>query len=90
VNRAEAREIAEGQLRRYPELGTAVGQVLDFEEILSRPPCVYGVTEEMMRSCWIAYLVGPLSGRALTSSEVIIISNTTGRIIYAGSANDEG
>jgi hypothetical protein len=43
-----------------------------------------------LATVWIAYAHGRDSGQIHRSSDVILISKTTGEVLYAGSANDEG
>lgn len=85
VSRQEARAIAEQHLTPP---GTGIAQVLAFDELQGRRVNLYNVSGESLQDCWIAYVERPLRG--LFSSSIIVISRRTGRVIYNGSANDEG
>lgn len=71
---------------REHQLGVDIYRVLSLDEMTGRAPCLYGVS---LSDCWIAYVEtsGP---PALRASTIIVIDRASGRIIYRGSANDEG
>jgi len=48
---------------------------------------IYGVDTS---NAWCVYVTRPYSPMGLYSSEVVLISKTTGKVLYSGSANDEG
>lgn len=93
ITREGARAIADQYLARprgdgLPVSGTGIGAVLRLKEIKSCQPCIYGLPDDRLRACWIAYVARPVRG--LASNEVIVIDAETGTILYAGSANDDG
>lgn len=89
VTREQAHWIASGYLRRNPINGRIVYKVLAYDEITSRKPCLYNVSEESLKQSWIAYTEIP-EVFALQSSIIVVVLKDNGKIIYAGSASDEG
>jgi hypothetical protein len=92
ITREGARAIAEQYLASprgdgLPVSGAGIGAVLRLKEIKSCQPCIYGLPDDRLRACWIAYVARPVRG--LASNEVIVIDAETGTILYAGSANDD-
>jgi hypothetical protein len=92
ITREGARAIAEQYLASLkgdgrPLSGTGIGAVLRLKEITSCQPCIYGLPDDRLRACWIAYVARPVRG--LACNEVIVIDAGTGTIVYAGSANDD-
>lgn len=85
ISREHAAKIAKAEAISK-SLGTDVSEVLALKELKSRPPSLYGVD---LTGCWIAYIH---SGRppGLYSSTIVAVEQSTGQILYAGSANDEG
>jgi len=53
-----------------------------------RQPMLYGGPEGFPCGCWIIYLEP--RGDRLESSQIIVISKSSGQIVYSGSAYDEG
>jgi len=51
-----------------------------------RRPCVYGLTPETLRRCWIAYAGRPASYCMVASSDIIVTAHETGgsRLLRAG------
>jgi hypothetical protein len=45
---------------------------------------------EMLRRCWIAYAGQPEHSFMLASSDIIVVAQETGEVVFCGSANDEG
>jgi hypothetical protein len=87
ISRDQARAIAEEYLQ-LPTTnlgGTRVRQVLHPDIDDFRHPAVYCVD---LSSAWIAYVDLPLTG--LRSSTIVGVCALTGRVLYAGFANDEG
>ncbi len=64
----------------------SIAYVLDLTEV-SRPPMPYGLRESLA-SCWIVYLTP--RGLMLGPSEIVLVTKTTGDVVYYGSAGDEG
>ena len=92
ITREGARAVAEQYLAsrrgdRLPVSGTGIGAVLHLKEIKSCRPCIYGLPDDRLRTCWIAYVARP--PRGLASNEVIVIDAEAGTIVSAGSANDD-
>jgi len=93
VTRDEARLIAQDYIaskhkRAFPDIGSTISDVLRLHEVRFRAPSIFGLPEDRLRDCWIAYVDKPLRGHS--SSEVIVVDAATGEVVYAGSANDEG
>ena len=55
-----------------------------------RRPCIYGLSTEMLRQCWIAYAGRPVGCCTVTSSDIIVAAQETGEVVFCGSASDEG
>jgi hypothetical protein len=85
ISRSDAATIALGEARAQG-LGFAITNVLSVAELRTAPPNVYAAD---LSNCWIAYveLPGPLR---LCSSTIVAVDRATGRVIYSGSAGDEG
>ena len=91
ITREQAHWTASGFLRQnWPELICEITNVLTLDEITFREPCLYGVSDEDLGQSWIAYCHKPEMLPMLCSSTIIVISKDTGKVIYSGSANDEG
>jgi hypothetical protein len=91
INHERASQIAVEKLKFHPqECGyLTVWKVALIDEISRALPNVYCVGNESMEDCWIIYFdqrhfVG------LGSSTIMLVSRTTGAVVYFGSANDEG
>ena len=67
-------------------LGTDLSEVLKPSEITFAPPRLYGID---LSGCWIAYFTSEFPFR-ICASTIVVIDQETGRIVYTGSANDEG
>ena len=90
ITREQVAAIAANNLMWHKEVsGYQIRSVLRLEEIRARHPNVYGLSPEDLKTSWIAYLHDP-SFFGLRSSTIIVISRATGRVIYLGSACDEG
>ena len=85
ISRAQAREIAERTVSAR-SLGIGVLEVVSGDELRGRAPSIYGVPD--LVGVWIAYVARELVG--LRASFVVLVSKSTGEVVYAGSANDEG
>ena len=88
VDRESARSLVEEYLRQVGRTEFSVEKLCDVSEIRTRLPSVYGVRID--DRCWIAYLRGPMTGFCVKSSDIVVLSKETGRVLYFGSANDEG
>ena len=91
VEREQAEKTAEQFLTNTDHSTFHIERVAAPNELTGRLPAVYGV--EIDNNCWIAYL-GPSekaeSAFFLMSSKIVIVSRTNGKVLYFGSANDEG
>lgn len=67
-------------------LGTSASGAFLINEITARHPNLYGGPN--LAECWIVYAEQPPT--ALRSSAIVLVSRQTGKVLYAGSANDEG
>ena len=85
LSRDQAAEIARADAQEH-QLGFDVYKVLSLDEIEGSVPSLYGVS---LNGCWIAY-IEPIGPQALHSSTIIVIDRASGRVVYRGSANDEG
>lgn len=90
VNREQAKEIVEQHLKKTARNGFYVERVVAPYELSVRLPSVYIV--EIDDNCWIAYLRSEDADWlcSLRSSEIVIVSRRNGKVLYSGSANDEG
>lgn len=43
-----------------------------------------------LRRCWIAYAGRLAEYRLVASSDIIVVAQETGEVVFCGSANDEG
>ena len=62
----------------------------ELEEFMIRRPCICGLPTETLRRCWIAYAGRPTGYCMVTSSDIIVVAQETGEVVFCGSANDEG
>jgi hypothetical protein len=76
-------------MKHHPGGCTEITCVLDIEEVTGRL-CLYNVSDEALSRSWVTYCYNPEDIWILKSSTVIIISKDTRKVIYAGSAGDEG
>ncbi len=67
-----------------------VTTIPELEEFMIRRPCIYGLSTEMLRQCWIGYAGRPAGYCAVTSSDIIVAAQETGEVVFCGSAGDEG
>lgn len=86
VGRDEAKRAAERYLRESGHPVTEVRSVVDVFEIRG-PLRPYGV--RLDDRCWIAYLESP-EWWVIRSADIVVVSKDDGRILFFGSANDEG
>jgi hypothetical protein len=88
VTREEALEIASAyEAKHRPFDCVGIERVLSLDEVNSARLNPY-YSGPPLRECWIAYAE---RGRLMIqSSDVILTSKATGKVVYAGSANDEG
>ncbi len=63
-----------------------VSKVVDSTEIDSAPPRLYGVPD--LSGYWIAYIVP--ARVAIQSSQIVLVTKSSGEVAYYGSAHDEG
>jgi hypothetical protein len=94
VTRQDALRIAEEYLKAHPRPNCdgfeKVTTLTELEEFKIRRPCVYGLTPQTLRRCWIAY-AGRLVGYCMVaSSDIIVVAQRTGEVVFCGSAKDEG
>lgn len=78
--------IQSAALQRAAELGKVLTTLVTYENVTSAPPRVYGAD---LSGCWIAYLQRPVIDR-LESSYILAFDPVDGRLVYEGSAYDEG
>ncbi len=67
-----------------------VSEIYSWDEIPFRKPCLYYVEPFDITQCWIVYLSGPDTGWMLKSSDIVIVTKDSGKVVYFGTANDEG
>ncbi len=85
ISREQAADIARTAALNS-QLGFEIDKVVTPEEITWAPPRLYGVS---LSNCWIVYLES-LAPLALCASTIVVINRDSGKIVYRGSANDEG
>ncbi len=86
ISRAEALRIAKACLRGDEiRQGFGIQGVSSGDEAAGLMP--YGLSVPLEK-CWIAYVQEPVL--ALRSSTIILINKDSGRVVFSGSANDEG
>ena len=51
-------------------------------------PVTYGAPPQFPKGCWVVYL--QRTPDIIRSSDIIGVCKTTGRVVFSGSANDEG
>ena len=91
ISREQAAQIAADVLRFKPEFATFdIDKVVTLEEITwASPNPSYGTSRTIFDNSWIVYL-RPKELVGLRAGTILVISRDTGRLIYIGSANDEG
>lgn len=87
ITREDALRIGSGEIVARG-LGTGASRALLVDELTAARPVLYNCPD--LEDCWIVYAESPLSGIMLRSSDIILVSRTTGAVLYAGSAHDEG
>jgi hypothetical protein len=86
ITREQATAIAEREVAAR-NLGVGVRGVFLVSEIRGAPPALYGGPD--LAECWIAYVDrGPPEG--LHSATVVLVCRFTGKVLFVGSAGDEG
>ena len=85
LTRKQAADVARVDAQKH-QLGFRVRQVLSLDELEGRAPNLYGVS---LAGCWVAY-IEPVGPPGLFSSTIIVMDQASGRVMYCGSANDEG
>lgn len=89
VSRESARTIA-GREIVSRGLGTGVSAVCSHDEV-ERLPSLYGAPD--LTRCWLVYADRSgleSTGRSLRSAALVLVDRSSGAVVYAGSANDEG
>ena len=90
ITREQAVRIATEHLSREPKLVCArIRRVVAWQELTWRRPSLFNAPPGI-ESSWVAYLEFPNDPPMSCSSTIIIVSRTTGAVLYAGDANDEG
>ena len=94
VTRQDAIKIAEDYLKAHPRPNCdgveKVDTIPELEEFMIRRPCVDGLPTETLKRCWIAYAKRPASYCMVASSDIIVVAQETGEVVFVGSAHDEG
>ncbi len=85
ISRAEAEQIANDTIRAHA-LGSGVRELYRLSELPFRAPAIYGGPD--LERCWIVYAERPVPG--LRASTIVLVDVESGRVLYQGSANDEG
>lgn len=95
--RESARQIIERHLRRSGETEARIRNLLDaadpaFWRLPLRLGRLYRPEGEPIHldRCWIAYLEYPGQELCLRSSTVVLVYKDTGKVVYHGSADDDG
>ncbi|GBD33202.1 hypothetical protein HRbin33_02183 [bacterium HR33] len=73
---------------RSAKASVRIGHVFSLDEIPFRAPLIYGFDADALRECWIAHV--DRGFRAIASSEIILVSKETDKVLYHGPAGDEG
>lgn len=91
ISREQAAQIATGLLRSKPEASTyEVHSVVTLDEInWQRPTAAYGVGGDIFQSNWIVYLADE-EFVGIKASTIMVLARVDGRLLYFGSAHDEG
>jgi hypothetical protein len=91
ITRNQAAQVAADILRSKSEASThKVHRVVTLDEISwQRPMPAYGVSKTIFDGNWIVYLADK-SFVGLKSSIIMVLEQETGRLLYFGSAHDEG
>ena len=86
--RTEAARIAQEHLGQERAV-TAVTTYAELEKQGRRQPAVYMRSAWTQNDVWIAY-AGPIMPNAICASFIVMVSRSTGEVVHAGSAGDEG
>ena len=90
ITREQAVRIATEHLSREPKLVCArIRRVVAWQELTWRRPSLFNAPPGIERR-WVAYLEFPNEPPMSCSSTIVIVSRTTGAVLYVGDANDEG
>ena len=88
VTRQDALIIAEDFLKAHPRPNCdgieKVWTILELEEFMVRRPCVSGLMPEALRRCWIAYGERPTDYGMVASSDIIVMAQETGEVVFWG------
>jgi broad specificity phosphatase PhoE len=87
VDRSHAAGIA-GAVILERGLGTGVGSVVSADELRAQGRAVPPAWNVSLEGCWIVYVTQ--ASKALMSSTIVAVDQSTGRVLYTGSADDEG
>lgn len=91
ITREQAAQIAADVLHFSAERDDyKIGRVVSFDELTGAPPAAYIRSSESIEDCWIAYLERMTFFNGICSSTIMLVSKTTGHMVYFGSAGDEG
>ncbi len=89
ITRLDAFDIAfRHGLFGIPEEGSEQPRAFKWDDIPHREPSVYGLDTKDKEHWWVVY--APWDGLALKSSEIAVVDDRNGELIYMGSAGDEG
>lgn len=92
IAREQATEIAEdylgARLDKHPAY--RIWSVTTSDKIRGRKPAPYLVGPERLEDCWIVYLERVPGLPVICSSTIMLVSKADGRVVYFGSAADEG
>ena len=90
VTREQAAWIATEHLGRVPDfVGARIRRVVAWEEMTWRRPSIFDAPPGIEGS-WVVYLEFPDEPLMMRASRIVVISRTTGSVLFAGDANDEG
>ena len=88
ITKEKATDIAIEHIRKNIHNLISVDKVCDVFELRGGAPIIYSTP--VNDRCWFVYLNNHFAGYGLKSSDIIIVSKDTGKVLYFGSANDEG
>lgn len=84
IDREQARRVAAAVVAPKK-----IGKVVSLGESQFWPPIIYGFPQEGMADYWFAYVEYDVRF-GLRSSHVVLVRKTDGKVVFSGSANDEG
>ena len=87
IDHENAEHIALDALRERGYVGCST-QAVRFRE--AGRVNVYGISQDVLMNSWVAYAIDRAPVLAIRSSTIVIVAGDTGRVLYVGSANDEG